>query len=79
MPLRGQQHHSLRQYYWLLCFDRGRAVITKGAPDHALMMGNPVHQIGWVCSCGVKLALDAKGYGNCAVCDEMYINKVAIS
>ena len=31
------------------------AVVIKGAPDHALMVGNPAKQIGWMCECGNKL------------------------
>jgi len=31
------------------------AVVTKDIPDHALVVGNPAHQIGWMCACGAKL------------------------
>ncbi len=31
------------------------SVITKDVPAHALMVGNPAKQIGWVCKCGCKL------------------------
>jgi len=31
------------------------AVLTRGAPSHALMVGNPARQIGWVCQCGNRL------------------------
>jgi UDP-2-acetamido-3-amino-2,3-dideoxy-glucuronate N-acetyltransferase len=31
------------------------AVLTRGAPSHALMVGNPAKQIGWVCDCGNRL------------------------
>jgi predicted dehydrogenase/acetyltransferase-like isoleucine patch superfamily enzyme len=31
------------------------AVVTRGAPDHALMVGNPAKQIGWMCECGNRL------------------------
>ncbi|MFZ3115596.1 MAG: Gfo/Idh/MocA family oxidoreductase [Syntrophales bacterium] len=31
------------------------AVITKDVPAHALMVGNPAKQIGWMCECGEKL------------------------
>jgi predicted dehydrogenase/acetyltransferase-like isoleucine patch superfamily enzyme len=31
------------------------AVVTRGAPDHALMVGNPARQIGWMCECGNRL------------------------
>lgn len=30
-------------------------VVTKDVPDHALMVGNPARQIGWMCVCGEKL------------------------
>ncbi len=39
------------------------SVVTKDVPDHGLVLGNPAHQIGYVCSCGetmiVKKELDA--------------------
>ena len=31
------------------------AVVTRDVPDHALVMGNPAEQTGWVCRCGEKL------------------------
>jgi UDP-2-acetamido-2-deoxy-ribo-hexuluronate aminotransferase len=31
------------------------AVVTKDVPDHALVMGNPARQVGWMCECGEKL------------------------
>jgi acetyltransferase-like isoleucine patch superfamily enzyme len=31
------------------------AVVTKDVLDHALMVGNPAHRIGWVCRCGERL------------------------
>lgn len=32
------------------------AVITKNVQDHALVVGNPARQIGWVCKCGEQLS-----------------------
>src|SRR5262249_17841871 len=32
------------------------AVVTKDVPDHALVVGVPARVVGWVCSCGVKMA-----------------------
>lgn len=32
------------------------AVVTKNVPDHALMIGIPARQTGWVCKCGNRLA-----------------------
>jgi len=31
------------------------AVVTKDIQDHALVMGNPARQVGWVCVCGERL------------------------
>jgi len=32
------------------------AIVTRDVPDHAMMVGNPAIQKGWVCICGEKLA-----------------------
>ena len=48
------------------------AVVTKDVPDYALMVGNPAHQIGWVCSCGEKLDDDLK----CEICGKEYRGKI---
>jgi UDP-2-acetamido-3-amino-2,3-dideoxy-glucuronate N-acetyltransferase len=32
------------------------SVVTKNIPDHALMVGNPARQIGWMCRCGERLS-----------------------
>jgi acetyltransferase-like isoleucine patch superfamily enzyme len=34
------------------------AVVTRDVPAHALMVGNPARQIGWVCGCGERLHAD---------------------
>ena len=31
------------------------AVVTRDVPDHALVMGNPARQTGWICMCGEKM------------------------
>lgn len=31
------------------------AVVTRDVPDHALVMGSPARQTGWLCKCGEKL------------------------
>ena len=31
------------------------AVVTRDVPDHALVVGVPARQVGWVCHCGVRL------------------------
>ncbi len=44
------------------------AVITKDIPDHAIMVGNTGHQIGWACECGERLD-EALA---CLVCGKKY-------
>jgi UDP-2-acetamido-3-amino-2,3-dideoxy-glucuronate N-acetyltransferase len=34
------------------------AVVTGDVPDHALVLGNPARQSGWMCECGEKLMDD---------------------
>jgi UDP-2-acetamido-3-amino-2,3-dideoxy-glucuronate N-acetyltransferase len=42
------------------------AVVTRDVPEHALMVGVPARQVGWVCRCGLRLEVSA---GKC-VCKE---------
>ncbi len=44
------------------------AVVTRGAPDYALMVGNPAKQIGWMCECGNRLDGDLA----CSHCGKRY-------
>lgn len=44
------------------------AVVTKDVPDHALVLGNPARQTGWMCECGEKL--DARL--SCDACGNAY-------
>jgi len=44
------------------------AVVTKDVLDHALMVGNPAKQIGWMCICGEKLNDNLQ----CPVCNKKY-------
>lgn len=44
------------------------SVVTKDVPAHALVIGNPARQIGWVCECGHKLDNDCK----CPACGKNY-------
>ncbi len=47
------------------------AVVTKDVPDFALVLGNPARPVGWMCRCGVRLALqDAEGA--CTACARRY-------
>jgi UDP-2-acetamido-3-amino-2,3-dideoxy-glucuronate N-acetyltransferase len=43
--------HTIGSY----AFIGAGAVVTKDVPDHALMVGNPAKQIGWMCECGDRL------------------------
>ncbi len=44
------------------------AVVTKDVPNHALVVGNPARQTGWMCECGEKLNDDMV----CPVCKKDY-------
>lgn len=44
------------------------SVVTKNVPAHALVVGNPARQIGWVCECGQKL----NEKGCCENCGNSY-------
>jgi UDP-2-acetamido-3-amino-2,3-dideoxy-glucuronate N-acetyltransferase len=43
------------------------AVVTADVPDHALVMGVPARQVGWVCRCGIRLQV-SNGMGLCPAC-----------
>ena len=45
------------------------AVVTRNVPDHALVLGNPAKQIGWMCTCGDRLSDDLE----CLTCGNRYI------
>jgi UDP-2-acetamido-3-amino-2,3-dideoxy-glucuronate N-acetyltransferase len=44
------------------------SVVTKDIPDFALAHGNPARVRGWMCACGVKLALSAESGEETAAC-----------
>jgi UDP-2-acetamido-3-amino-2,3-dideoxy-glucuronate N-acetyltransferase len=44
------------------------AVVNKNILDHALVVGNPAKQIGWVCECGDRLPDDLE----CLACGKQY-------
>jgi UDP-2-acetamido-3-amino-2,3-dideoxy-glucuronate N-acetyltransferase len=48
------------------------AVVTRDVPDHALCVGVPARQVGWVCRCGVRLEI-AGGIGTCRECATAYL------
>ena len=45
------------------------SVVTRDVPAHALVVGNPAKQIGWVCRCGQRLPEELV----CARCAERYV------
>jgi UDP-2-acetamido-3-amino-2,3-dideoxy-glucuronate N-acetyltransferase len=48
------------------------AVVTKDVPDYALVAGVPARRIGWVCQCGVRLAVNEESW-SCSRCGEKYV------
>ncbi len=49
------------------------AVVTRDVPDHALVVGTPARQVGWVGRSGVPLVHDAGDRWSCPVSDEVYL------
>jgi UDP-2-acetamido-3-amino-2,3-dideoxy-glucuronate N-acetyltransferase len=47
------------------------AVVTADVPAFALMVGVPAKRVGWMCQCGVRLAL-AGGAVRCGACGASY-------
>ena len=62
--------HTLGRY----SFVGAGAVVTKDVKDHALVVGNPARQIGWMCACGERLRL-VDGAGTCERCGERYVER----
>jgi UDP-2-acetamido-3-amino-2,3-dideoxy-glucuronate N-acetyltransferase len=48
------------------------AVVTRDVPDHALILGVPGRQAGWVCRCGVTLPRVGQDPVRCAACGSGY-------
>jgi len=47
------------------------AVVTADVPAYALAVGVPARRVGWMCSCGERLAV-AGGAGVCGACGAAY-------
>ena len=47
------------------------AVVLGDVPAHALMVGVPARQIGWMCRCGERLTVE-HGASYCATCGRGY-------
>jgi acetyltransferase-like isoleucine patch superfamily enzyme len=48
------------------------AVVTRDVQPHALVVGNPARQVGYVCKCAAKLIMDGNGEFHCPACNEHY-------
>jgi UDP-2-acetamido-3-amino-2,3-dideoxy-glucuronate N-acetyltransferase len=59
--------HTIGRY----AFVAAGAVVTRGVPDHGLVMGAPARLAGWMCRCGVRLHF-ADGSAACGACGEKY-------
>jgi UDP-2-acetamido-3-amino-2,3-dideoxy-glucuronate N-acetyltransferase len=58
--------HNIGKY----AFIGAGAVVTKGVPDYALVVGNPARQIGWMSEYGHRLNFNEN---NIAVCLESHV------
>lgn len=54
------------------------AVVTKGIPDFALVVGNPARIVGWVSEAGKKLNFDKNGFAYCEISKKSYALKNGI-
>lgn len=52
-------------------------VVTRDIPDHALVMGVPARQVGWMCQCGVRLQV-WQGNASCPSCASRYTIQAGI-
>lgn len=59
--------HTIGEY----AFVGSGAVVTRDAPAHALMVGNPARISGWMCRCGVKLE-PSDDWLKCPSCSKCY-------
>jgi len=46
-------------------------VVIRDVADHALVVGNPARQVGWMCECGITLNI-LKGRAKCEACGARY-------
>lgn len=48
------------------------AVVTRDVPPHALVVGNPARQVGYVCACAARLIASDSGEQTCPACGARY-------
>ncbi len=48
------------------------ALVTRDVPDHALVLGSPARQVGYVCRCAGTLLENGGGRFHCPDCEEWY-------
>ena len=67
--------HTIGRY----SFIGAGAVVTRDVPDFALVVGNPGRIAGWMCQCGIKLALSRdlqlEEASTCSACGRSYLKK----
>jgi UDP-2-acetamido-3-amino-2,3-dideoxy-glucuronate N-acetyltransferase len=51
------------------------AVVIKDVPNHAIVVGNPSRQIGWVSEAGERLNFDEDGFAFCTKSNKKYLLK----
>jgi UDP-2-acetamido-3-amino-2,3-dideoxy-glucuronate N-acetyltransferase len=63
------------------CFVGAGAVVSRDIAPFALVTGNPARHRGWVCACGVRLALPAAApqgeEDTCRACGDRYLRQGA--
>jgi UDP-2-acetamido-3-amino-2,3-dideoxy-glucuronate N-acetyltransferase len=65
--------HTIGRY----AFVGAGAVVTKGVPDYALVIGTPGRIVSWMCQCGIKLSFartdtSGKEWAECRDCGMRY-------
>lgn len=67
--------HTIGRY----AFIGAGSVVTRDVPDYAMVVGNPGRVVGWMCQCGVKLALTRDSQADqeaaCSACGVNYVKK----
>ena len=55
------------------CLVGAGAVVVHDVPDHALVVGTPARQVGWVGRAGTRLEPDGPGSWRCPSTGERYV------